>query len=148
MYKSILVPLDGSKRAEVILPHAEGLAQSFGAAIVLMQVVEPPKVTGYEGFDPVSYEKELVYLHEEAGNYIKGLEKTMSAKGLNVSARIVQGTVVSSILSIAEDIQADLVAMASHGRSGLARVFYGSVAAGVLQRIDRPLLLIRSRHED
>ena len=55
-----------------------------------------------------------------------------------------QGPVVGTILNVAEREQVDLIAMASHGRTGLARVFYGSVAAGILQQVDRPLLLIRS----
>ena len=50
-----------------------------------------------------------------------------------------------TILDIAVEEEVDLLAMASHGRSGLSRVFYGSVSAGVLQRIDRPLLLVRSQ---
>ena len=57
------------------------------------------------------------------------------------------GLVVKTIIDAAKRENADLVAMASHGRSGLSRAFYGSVAAGVLQGIDRPLLIIRSRHE-
>jgi len=56
--------------------------------------------------------------------------------------------VVKAIVDAAECENADLVAMASHGRTGLSRTFYGSIAAGVLQRIDRPLLLIRSRGDE
>jgi nucleotide-binding universal stress UspA family protein len=56
--------------------------------------------------------------------------------------------VVEGIIAVAASEEVDLIAMASHGRGGLARVFYGSVAAGVLQRIDRPLLLIRSRKDN
>jgi nucleotide-binding universal stress UspA family protein len=56
--------------------------------------------------------------------------------------------VVEAILKAAEQENVDLIAMSSHGRSGLSRVFYGSVAAGLLQRIDRPLLIIRSRKMD
>jgi nucleotide-binding universal stress UspA family protein len=55
------------------------------------------------------------------------------------------GPIVKAIIDTAESQDVDLVAIASHGRSGLFQVFYGSVAAGVLQRIDRPLLLIRAR---
>jgi nucleotide-binding universal stress UspA family protein len=55
---------------------------------------------------------------------------------------------VKAILDAAKSENADLLAMASHGRSGLSRTFYGSISAGVLQRIDRPLLLIRSRRND
>jgi nucleotide-binding universal stress UspA family protein len=54
--------------------------------------------------------------------------------------------VVETVISVAQRENADLIAMASHGRSGMSRVFYGSVAAGVLQQIDRPMLLIRSRN--
>jgi nucleotide-binding universal stress UspA family protein len=57
----------------------------------------------------------------------------------------VHGPVVEAILTTAECEKVDLIAMASHGRTGLAQVFYGSVAAGVLNRIDRPLLLVRSQ---
>ncbi|MCB0075487.1 MAG: universal stress protein, partial [Caldilineaceae bacterium] len=56
-----------------------------------------------------------------------------------------QGPIVRTILDVAERENADLIAMASHGRSGLARVFYGSVAAGVLQSADRPLLIVRAQ---
>ncbi|MCB0137738.1 MAG: universal stress protein, partial [Caldilineaceae bacterium] len=54
------------------------------------------------------------------------------------------GPVVTAILDVAEREKADLIAMASHGRTGLSRVFYGSVAAGILHKADRPLLLIRA----
>jgi nucleotide-binding universal stress UspA family protein len=58
------------------------------------------------------------------------------------------GSPVDAIIAAAEAETADLVAMASHGRTGLARAFYGSVAAGVLNRVDRPLLMVRSRESD
>jgi len=58
--------------------------------------------------------------------------------------RVVHGPVVEAIINAAQSEGADLIALASHGRSGLSWVFYGSVAAGVFHRINRPLLLIRS----
>jgi nucleotide-binding universal stress UspA family protein len=54
------------------------------------------------------------------------------------------GPIVEEIINIADRENVDLIAMASHGRTGLPRAFYGSVAAGILHRIDRPLLLVRS----
>ena len=147
MYKKILVPMDGSMRAEAILPHVEALAQKFGASVVFLQVVEPPKITGYEGFDPQLYQQELEELSRQAKSYLKGVEGKFRNKNIEVSTRIEHGSVVGSILNVAEELDVGLVAMASHGRSGLSRVFYGSVAAGVLQRVDRPLLLIRARAE-
>jgi nucleotide-binding universal stress UspA family protein len=65
--------------------------------------------------------------------------------GFDTNALVMHGPVVESIIKAANTEDVDLIAMASHGRSGLGHVFYGSVAAGVLNRIDRPLLLIRSR---
>jgi nucleotide-binding universal stress UspA family protein len=147
MYKKIMVPLDGSKRAEAILPHVEELAYRFNSAVIFLQVVEPPKITGYEGFDPQLYQQELEELSHQAETYLKQMEGKFGEKNITVRTRIEHGSVVGSILSVADELDVSLVAMASHGRGGLSRVFYGSVAAGVLQRVDRPLLLIRSRAE-
>ena len=69
-----------------------------------------------------------------------------SEEGIKVQILIGDGPVVNAILDAAESESADLLAMASHGRSGLSKTFYGSISAGVLQRIDRPLFLIRSRY--
>lgn len=69
-------------------------------------------------------------------------------KGITVHAMTRNGPVVKVILDTAVKEKTDLIAMASHGRSGLGRVFYGSVAAGVVQHIDRPLLIIRSRDRE
>jgi len=147
MYETVLVPLDGSERAEAILPHVEALAQSFQSRVIFLQVVEPPRIAGYEGFDPQAYQQELEYLDKQARSYLKKVTRRCDEKGLTCESRSAQGSVVSTILETAEVVDAKLIAMASHGRGGLARVFYGSVAAGVLQRIDRPILVIRSRQE-
>lgn len=147
MYDTILVPLDGSERAEAILPHVEALAQRFESRVIFLQVVEPPRIAGYEGFDPHAYQQELEYLDKQAESYLQKVNRGFEEKGLNSESRAAQGSVVSTILETAEQVDAKLIAMASHGRGGLARVFYGSAAAGVLQRIDRPILVIRSRQE-
>jgi nucleotide-binding universal stress UspA family protein len=70
------------------------------------------------------------------------------AKGIAAQYRVAMGPVVKEILDSAERENADLIAMCSHGRSGLSRLFYGSVASGVLNRVDRPLLIIRSGGEN
>jgi len=85
---------------------------------------------------------------KETEVYLASLQEEFRAKGINVQTRIGHGLVVKAIIDAAERENADLVAMASHGCTGLSRTFYGSVAAGVLQRIDRPLLIIRSRCDD
>ena len=69
-------------------------------------------------------------------------------KDIESQVHILYGPVVEGIISIALQEGVDLIALASHGRGGLSRVFYGSVAAGLLHRVDRPLLIIRSRETE
>lgn len=148
MYKKILVPLDGSKRAERILPHVEELAQRYDAAVVFLQVVEPDvPIMGPEVSYIRLYEASLERRSEEAEAYLTALAGEFREKGISAKAAVVHGPVVGAILDAAEREDADLIALASHGRTGLSQVFYGSVAAGVLHRIDRPLLVIRAHGE-
>jgi nucleotide-binding universal stress UspA family protein len=150
MYKKILVPLDGSRRAETILPHVEQIARWSNASLVFMRVLEPNPII-VDPYDPqpvYPVHEEMEKQAQEVDTYLAGVAGEMREKGIEVARKVVRGPIVESILNVAEDIDADLIAMASHGRSGLARVFYGSVAAGVLQRVNRPLLLIRARTQD
>lgn len=143
MYQTVLVPLDGSKRAEAILPHVEELAGRYKAQVVFLQVIElVPYVTEASFFD-LSQET-FTQWAAEAQAYLAGIQGKFREKGIETRTRVESGPVVETIINVAEGEGADLIAMASHGRTGLSRVFYGSIAAGVLQRVDRPLLLIRS----
>lgn len=150
MYNTILVPLDGSTRAEAILPHVENLAQCYGAKVIFLQVVLPsqPVVVGpgmvYPSLDQDEFELEL----KEAHAYLAARQGEFREKGIEAKAQVAHGPIVEEIINTAERENVDLIAMASHGRTGLARVFYGSVAAGVLHRVDRPLLLIRSQDSE
>ena len=145
MYNTILVPLDGSKRAEAILPHAEALAQLHGAKVVFLEVVEPPPLAmGSETAFFENFQEELEQRTKQAGVYLASLKGEFREKGIEARVRVAHGPVVEAIINAAEREKADLIVLVSHGRSGLSRVFYGSVAAGILQRADRPLLLIRS----
>ena len=148
MYKKILVPLDGSKRAERILFYVEELARRFKSELVLLQVIEPSHlIVDPHGSFP-DFDLELIkerFL--EAERYLKGIQGEFSGKGFSVLVFAEKGNVVSTIIRVSNREDVDLIAMASHGHSGLSRVFYGSVAAGVLHQIDRPLLLIRTRRD-
>ena len=146
MNKKIIVPLDGSERAEAILPYVEELAEKFGSEIVFVQIVEHPIImTPIQRTRPVPVENLVVEeLIQQATKYTNQLAKDFIKKGAKATAVVETGPIVHSILEIAEKENADLIAMASHGRTGLARVFYGSVAASMLQRVDRPLFLIRA----
>lgn len=147
MYRTILVPLDGSKRAEAILPHVESLARCDDAVVILLQVIQPVfPSAGLEGIYaalPAVFEQQT----EQAESYLAEVQARLKEKGIKAETRVAFGAFVEEIINTAEAESADLIAMASHGRGGLSRVFYGSVAAGMLHRVDRPLLLVRAQDE-
>ncbi len=149
MYSTILVPLDGSKRAERILPHVEELAQRYNAKVAFLRVVELlPTIAGPEGISMAFYQDQLDQQAQEAEAYLAAKQGEFREKGIQAQTCVAHGPVVEAIIQAAKREGADLIAMASHGRSGLSQVFYGSVAAGLLHRIDRPLLLIRSQDRE
>ena len=143
MYRTILIPLDGSSRAEKVLAHVEKLALALDARLILLHVAEHPAVrVGPEGAAP--YHEVARSAEREMATYLAARQGELREKSVAVKVRVEHGPVAERILDAAEREGADLIAMTSHGRTGLARVFYGSVAAAVLHRVDRPLLLIRA----
>mgnify|MGYP001816612791 FL=1 len=151
MYETILVPLDGSQLAEAILPHVEEMAAHYGSSVVFLRVFEIPHITPIMAVSAEEYEalphltrEQLQGLVTDAQNYLRGVCKQMTDRGISGRFRVEYGPVAATILNTAVEENADLIAMASHGSSGLEGVYYGSVAAGVLQRVDRPLLIVRA----
>ncbi|WP_419662206.1 universal stress protein [Desulfosarcina variabilis str. Montpellier] len=147
MYKTILVPLDGSQRSEEILPHVESLALHLRSSIILLYVDETADLK--LGHDEVVDINQFMERHRQQVKDTKAYFQTIIDKwrtvGIIARMQIRRGSVVANILDTAKQESVDLVAMASHGKGGMQRAFYGSVAVGVLNQIDRPLLLIRSR---
>jgi len=149
MYRKIMVPLDGSERAEKILPHVEELARLYDAKVIFLRVLEPPHVASgiaRASVAPALYNRELQRRKEDAVSYLAAWQGKFREKGIAAGTRLEDGPIVEAIIGAAKREGADLIALASHGRTGLSQVFYGSVAAGVLNRADRPLLLIRSQN--
>ena len=147
MYKKILVPLDGSERAEAIIPHVEELAKRYDADIVFVQVVEPNYGLVGVGGDMSTYQilqTEIKRRQQEAEHYLAEWCMDFAKKEIACEAHVTFGTVITELLRIAEEQSVDIIAMSSHGRTGLPRVFYGSVAAGLLHQATFPLLLIRA----
>lgn len=146
MYKKILVPLDGSKRAEAVLPHVEELVCNNETQIILIHVIEPQFVfTDTHGSTFLNLEEvSREIMQERAESYLSQVEKRIIEKEISVKSIIDYGSIAHAIIAAAKQESVDLIAMASHGRTGLAHVFYGSVAASVLHLVDRPLLLIRA----
>jgi nucleotide-binding universal stress UspA family protein len=142
-----LVPLDGSKRAEAILPYVQNLALCLNTKVIFLIVEEPALMLGYdEVIDMPRYLKERNQKKKQVEVYLASLKTAFHAKGIEAEAFIGRAPVVNAIIDAAECNNTQLVAMASRGNNGMPWKYYGSIAAGVLQRIDRPLLLIRSRN--
>jgi nucleotide-binding universal stress UspA family protein len=154
MYQTLLVPLDGSPRAESILPHVESLALQFKSKVFFLQVVEPPLQFVNPSFYETTIQTDVIHEYmedfkrkkKEISAYLARIQEGFQKKGIKTGIFVEQGGAVETILTVAQRENADLIAIASHGRSGLSRVFYGSVAAGIMQKIDRPLLVIRTRN--
>jgi nucleotide-binding universal stress UspA family protein len=143
MYRKILVPLDGSKVAEGVLPHAKLLAYSEGAELILLTVAANPAVD-FVFSDPGIAESAVYEQEERSKNYIAGIENELKAAGFKTSTLLRVGSVAEVILGVAEELQVDVIAMSTHGRTGPARWLLGSIAERVVHNSKIPVLLIRA----
>lgn len=145
MYKRILVTLDGTNRAETILPHVVRLAKCLQMEIILLRVfkIDYGQVD-YYGHDPDFYKAISVNYHAEILGYLADVQAKLQEEELVVRVIAEEGPVIETILDVARREAVDIISMASHGRGGLARVIHSSIAEGVLQYADKPLLVIRS----
>ena len=154
MYERILVPLDGSKVGEAALPVIEELISKLAVGltveVTLMQVVSSLThwVVAGEAAAPVSYtEEELAAIKQGAQNYLDKTAEGLREKGVIVKSRISVGNAAEEISKAVDEIHADLVAMSTHGRSGLRRLAFGSVTDKVLRGANIPVLLVRAPKE-
>ena len=148
MYEKILVPLDGSKRAEMIRPHVRELASRFQATVILIKVVQINSSRFVEEEFSGFWKKEFDAIVKEHKAYLDGVATKLRDRGIACKTIVTQGPVVEKIIEAANKEDVDLIAMTSHGYGGLTRIFYGSVASGILNRADRPLFIARSRWEE
>ena len=150
MYQKIMVPLDGSKLAECVLPYVEKLATCCGTEqVILVSVTE--RIPGYrvtEDYSQPSGERlvpEAVGKKEEqAQRYLGKIAKTLSAKGIKVLTEVLLGNPAEEIALYAANGGCDLIIMASHGRSGPSRWAHGSVADKVFRASCIPILMVRA----
>jgi nucleotide-binding universal stress UspA family protein len=151
MYKKVLVPLDGSKLAECVLPHLETIAGGCGVqTVVFFRVVRPfNPVTTYgaylgEGAGAVN----LMRINEEdfkaAEDYLRELVQRVKYRGVEAVWKVVKGNEAESIADYAKNNEVDLILIATHGRSGVSRWVLGSVADRVLRSACVPVLMIRA----
>jgi nucleotide-binding universal stress UspA family protein len=141
MYKKILVPLDGSPLAEAVLPHAQALAKSEGAEIVLLRVAVTPDPNFFHR-DPAEGRQITDAIEEEALDYMKTEVAKLQNEGAKVTAITRDGTIPDTILEVAEETHADVIAMSTHGRAGIQRWLMGSVAEDVVHDSHIPVMLV------
>ncbi len=151
MFERILVPLDGSKLAEVVLPVVEELVSKLAPVlklnVTLLQVVSSLShwVVAGEAGAPIPYtEKEIATIKKEAETYLDKMAEGLRSKGAIVNTRVSVGAAAEEILRATEEIKADLVAMSTHGRHGFSRWAFGSVTDKVLRAGTVPVLLVRA----
>jgi nucleotide-binding universal stress UspA family protein len=151
MFKKILVCLDGSDLAEQILPYATEQALHFNSQIILFRVYANPTfaspgIPGFPGTAIKSTHMENLINQEEAESaaYLKAIaDKLQSENGLQAECVTILGVAGSAIINFAKENGVELIAIATHGRSGLGRAVMGSVADHVLRETHIPVLLIR-----
>jgi nucleotide-binding universal stress UspA family protein len=135
----ILVPLDGSALAEAAVAKAVDIArQSPAASVVLLRAAEAPALAGG---DPIEAQVEVV---REAEEYLESVAARVREEGVaEVSTSVWYGPPAPAIVEAAETAKVDMIVMSTHGRSGLGRLFLGSVAESVLRATPTPILLLR-----
>ncbi|HZT07506.1 MAG TPA: universal stress protein [Chloroflexota bacterium] len=149
MIHRILFPTDGSAFAERALPTAAAIAAAQGAEIFLVRVTAPPAwltmdgVAG-DGISPELYQQVTDELHEEAHRNLDRLAGILRAQDIKASVRLLEGSTYAALLDYEAQVEPELVIMATHGHTGLARFALGSVADVMVREGTAPVLLVRS----
>jgi nucleotide-binding universal stress UspA family protein len=146
--KSIVVPLDGSKLAESVLPRAIDLAKKLSLEIVLTRAYQIPLSATYAGTDAPyipNYDALLNLLREEAGAYLEEKVNAVRQMGIDkVSSVLSIGSGADEIIELAQSTPDNLIAMCTHGRSGVKRWALGSVTEKVVRHSGDPVLIVRA----
>ena len=146
MYKRILVALDGSELAECSLEHARAIAQGCNVAdVIVFRAIEPlstQTISALAEAGDDSLRKAVEQNEQDAQDYVLKVQNNLKTRGIAPRAVTVKGTAADEILSYAEKNDVDLIVMSTHGRSGLSRFFFGSVAEKVSRHSRVPVLLI------
>ena len=144
MYKRIIVPLDGSNRAERAIPIAARIAHACEGSIILLRIVTEPfevgsQVISLSGFSSTSLDNDI----NIAKNYLAAIARRAELEGIGLKMKVMTGSAAQKILDAEEEEQADLVVMCSHGATGFKRLVLGSVAQKVARHSSVPVLVLR-----
>ena len=147
MYQHVMVPLDGSKLAECVLPHLEVIAKGCNVKkVTLLRVVEPLHLYGgvETRFSPEERQKLEAEAMEAAKNYLDQLARQLKPTKVNVQYEVLYGKVAEELTNYAEKKGVDLVIIATHGRSGISRWVWGNVADRILRSVCSPVFMVRA----
>jgi nucleotide-binding universal stress UspA family protein len=144
MFKRIIVPLDGSNRAERAIPVAARIARASKGSTILLQVVTIPleigsQVVPLSGFSSTTLDNDI----NIATNYLAAIARKDELDGIDLKMKVLTGSAAQKIQAVVEEEQADLVVMCSHGATGIKRFMLGSVAQKVARHSTIPVLVLR-----
>jgi len=146
--KRILLPLDGSELGEASLPYVEEWATVTKAEVILLQVVTPhydiTLAQGYTSHLGRISEEYLTHASAAAKDYLNSVKERLTKMGITARSEVEVGSPAERIVGYAKESNIDLIAMSTHGRSGIGRWLLGSVADKVIHAADRPILLVRA----
>ena len=140
MIKHILVPLDGSALAECVLPQVWAIAQAFDARITLLHIVTFPHEEGKLVIDPL----EWFLRKREAKSYLDKISARLQSDKLKVNAVILDGSAAQCVIEYAHIYDVDLIALSTHGQSGLSGWNINSVVQKIILRSFKSILLVRA----
>ena len=142
MYEKVMVCLDGSDRAGKILPYVEEMAHACKSQLVLLQVIDVAGVDWDAPGHTLAEQREFIY--NKAKDYLDDIRQKLVENGIEVTTEILKTAPVgASIVKYALDNDIGLIAMATHGRSGIGRMMMGSIAEYVMKESSLPMLLIK-----
>jgi nucleotide-binding universal stress UspA family protein len=142
VYKRAVVALDGSPVAEAVIPFILEIAGPLDMEVVLVRAYTIPRPVVVEGSIQLAVEDPEV-LRVDAEEYLAPLAVELRAKGVRTTTQVRCGPAAEEIVAAAHEAGADLIAMTTHGRSGLGRLLFGSVAEAVLRESKLPVFLLR-----
>jgi nucleotide-binding universal stress UspA family protein len=144
MYKRLLIPLDGSERAEAILAHLTPFLARFNSELTVLVAVETPNVEQLDMFPKGAVDDMLAAAEGNAFDYAESVTNRLNQQGLQAHGTVRRGRPADVILDMAEEVDADLVAMSSHGYGGWKHLLHGSTAEQVLRASRAPVLVVKS----
>ena len=147
-YKKIVVPLDGSGWAKRAVPHAVDIARANDSELILLHIFRPPAAEFIPEIALAGQDEQIQQMREQVKQYLIGLRQELRDENLTVRTHLIEGAGVAHLIcEFVNNEGIDLIVMSTHGRTGISRFLFGSVAYQVMQCANVPVLLIKPDEE-